>query len=284
MRKSVVIGAAFAVLLVTRPAAAADLRPPVYTAAPQIVAAPSWTGFYIGVNTGYIRDHVNASGQALPMPANGGTTVLSSQSFEPSGWLGGGQLGYNYQWQYLVLGVEADIQASEVDGDSSTYFTKVLPAPGCSATNAPPCNGALGFGSNLRAFGTLRGRVGYAFGHALFYATGGLIVGYLNERVNWDFTAPTPPVAYLASWNRTAVGGVWGAGVEYEFAHPVSLKIEALGYHLGSDSTVVNPSAVVPPPQGTPSPGSFTQQTIGWLVRVGLNYRFGSAYAPAIIK
>jgi outer membrane immunogenic protein len=123
MKKSVVvIGAALGVLLVTQPAAAADLRPPVYTAAPQIVAAPSWTGFYIGVNTGYIRDHVNATGQALPMPAGGaGTAVLSSQSFEPSGWLGGGQLGYNYQWQYLVLGVEADIQASEVDGDSSTY-------------------------------------------------------------------------------------------------------------------------------------------------------------------
>ena len=275
MKKSVVvIGAAFAVLLVTRPAAAADLRPPVYTAAPQIVAAPSWTGFYIGVNTGYIRDHVNASGQALPMPASGGTAVLSSQSFEPSGWLGGGQLGYNYQWQYLVLGVEADIQASEVDGDSSTYFT--------NPTN--PRNGALGFGSNLRAFGTLRGRVGYAFGHALFYATGGLIVGYLNERVNWDFTAPTPPVAYLASWNRTAAGGVWGAGVEYEFAHPVSLKIEALGYHLGSDSTVVNGSAPGGSPNGTPSPGSFTQQTTGWLVRVGLNYRFGSAYAPVITK
>jgi opacity protein-like surface antigen len=117
----------------------------------------------------------------------------------------------------------------------------------------------------------------------LLYATGGLIVGYLNERANWDITTPTPPVAYLASWNRTAVGGVWGAGLEYEFAHPVSLKIEALGYHLGSDSTAINPSGGGGT-LGTPSPASFTQQTTGWLVRVGLNYRFGSAYAPVITK
>ena len=77
---------------------------------------------------------------------------------------------------------------------------------------------------------------------------------------------------------------MWGAGVEYEFAHPVSLKIEALGYHLGSDSTVINPSGGGTTAQGTPQPASFTHQTTGWLVRVGLNYRFGSAYAPVIIK
>lgn len=118
-----------------------DGPPPVF------VAAPTWTGFYIGVNGGY-----------------GGTA--NDGPLSPSGGFGGGQIGYNWQGLFgyspWVLGIEADFQGSGIS-DSIGYAGDYLQ-------------------TSLNWFGTVRGRVGYSFGPALLYATGGFAYGEVEAK------------------------------------------------------------------------------------------------------
>ena len=118
------------------PAAAADL----YGKAPAFAAAPfngyNWNGAYVGVNLGYQWGKVT----------NWGST-------EPNGVMGGGQIGYNWQYGQFVFGAEADLQGS---GAEDTFAAYKFSNPW---------------------FGTVRGRAGYAMNNVLAYATGGLAYG-----------------------------------------------------------------------------------------------------------
>ena len=116
---------------------AADLRAPTYKA-PAYVAplAPSWTGFYVGLNAGYAFGDADWSGFA------------SSPS--PTGFLVGGTLGYNLQTGSWVWGIEGDMAWANVD-DSVGART-----------------------SEMTWFGTARGRIGYAgWGSMMPYITAG---------------------------------------------------------------------------------------------------------------
>src|SRR5215470_8095545 len=124
-------------------------------------AVQSWAGFYIGVNSGYAwSDHTDKFAQ----PAFG----IFPQGINPQGAFGGGQIGYNWQGilhPNLVLGVEADIQGAEIrDGNPGKFVGQ-------------------GAKSNLDYFGTVRGRLGLAFGSSLIYGTGGLAYGGIRNEV-----------------------------------------------------------------------------------------------------
>src|SRR5437870_2119879 len=101
--------AALAAVLVT-PALAADYIPRrAPYAAPMASPAYNWSGFYGGINAGWAGSHANA-GITL-----GGTSFDVTQSLD--GMIGGVQLGYNWQYNYLLVGLEADIQASSQQND-----------------------------------------------------------------------------------------------------------------------------------------------------------------------
>ena len=101
---------------------AADLRAPSYKA-PAYVApsAPSWTGFYVGLNAGYGFGDANWSGAFDP---------------SPTGFLVGGTIGYNLQTGSWVWGIEADLAWSTMDDTVNGRTTE------------------------LTWFGTARGRIG----------------------------------------------------------------------------------------------------------------------------
>src|SRR5262249_3764244 len=78
--------------------------------APSVAATPfSWTGFYLGAHAGYGWSNVDWQGL--------------SDSLEGSGWLAGGQIGYNWQRGALVFGLEADASGNWMDGSraGNTY-------------------------------------------------------------------------------------------------------------------------------------------------------------------
>ncbi|WP_029005647.1 outer membrane protein [Azorhizobium doebereinerae] len=185
--KSVLVSGVLASALLAAPAMAADLaRAP--TPAPAIVtAAPpafSWTGFYIGANAGYAW--------------GSGTGAADANGLNPDGWLGGGQVGYNYQFQNnMLVGLEADVQGSDI-GSS---------------------NGALS--SKLDYFGTVRARLGYAFDRVLPYVTGGFAWG--NNKIS------TPGI----SESNTLTGWTAGAGVEYALTNNWTARAEYLYTDLG---------------------------------------------------
>jgi outer membrane immunogenic protein len=161
-------------------AVAADLpRGP----APYYAPAPSyynWSGLYAGLNLGYEWGHVTSS------------------SIDPSGIAGGGQVGYNWQWNQFVLGAETDIQASAAD---DTFAPWKFSNPW---------------------FGTLRGRIGYALNNILFYGTAGLAYGELSGELN------------SLDENKTLVGWAGGAGMEVGFNPHWSAKVEYLYMDLGN--------------------------------------------------
>ncbi len=199
----------------------------------------SWRGFYGGVNAGYSSggdDNVTLSGPGI------GTAI---GSLEPNGWSGGGQIGYNAQFQSLVFGIEADLQSADIgDGISG-------PVPGTGYFAAAS--------TNVDWFSTLRGRVGYAAGPALLYATGGFAFADVDTHVN----ASNGVNSVSFSNDEVKTGYALGGGIEWAFLPNWSLKSEYLYVNLG-DNDFTAPG------------GQFSThtETDFHTVRAGLNYHF----------
>src|SRR6201989_1071916 len=161
MKTPFAIAAFFSVLAL--PAFGADF-PNVERAAPYSPQPPmfSWSGFYIGANAGLSGGNFNTS-DLFGTYGSGDQNATSSRGFS-----GGGQLGYNYQFpkSNVVVGIEADFQGSTLQG---TY-------------DNDQANGEAGWQDASKAnwWGTARGRIGYAVGNFLPYATGGLAYGHVE--------------------------------------------------------------------------------------------------------
>lgn len=222
---------------------AADLPRRQVPPPPPIPPTFTWTGFYLGVNAGYAfgegrKTFTDATYGAVTNVGRGG------------GFAGGGQVGYNYQltpgsgW---VLGAEADIQGlAQAKADAAYLGTTPY-------YNVSP---------RLDYFGTVRGRVGYAFDRVLIYGTGGFAYGGGSASSN----AASYPYA-LPSTTRT--GYAAGGGFEYAFTEKLSAKIEALYVALGKRSGLTAYDTTVPAYTGTGA-----NETGFAVVRAGLNYRF----------
>ncbi|PVE21690.1 porin family protein [Microvirga sp. KLBC 81] len=187
--------AALAVAAILGTAAHAADLPSRFAPAPVVAAAPvfTWTGFYAGVNAGYGWN------------TNDDDVVINGTAYEvddEGGFVGGGQVGYNYQIGSFVLGLETDIQYADIGGDN----------------NIPSLNSD---GDDDNWFGTVRARAGYAFDRALIYATGGLAYGKISNG--------------FSNSDDTSVGWTLGAGVEYAFTDNLTAKVEGLYVNLEQD-------------------------------------------------
>ena len=142
-------------------------------AAPAYVVPPlyNWTGFYVGINGGY----------------GWGTSSFSAPfttgSFDTSGGLVGGTLGYNWQSGQVVFGLEGDLDWTSIRGSSP-----------CGASSCETRNDWLG---------TVRGRLGYAFDRFMPYVTGGAAFGNIKTSI-----------AGFGSSSDTNIGWTLGAGIE----------------------------------------------------------------------
>jgi outer membrane immunogenic protein len=326
MKKSLLTIAALALL--SAPAFAADLparkAPPVLPPPPP---PPMWTGFYVGLNAGGTWG--NDYGQRISVGAvsadpNWGLVgafpgvqaqYLGAYAFAASpsganntrgGFIGGGQIGYNYQFAgQFVAGVEADIQGIASNNNNGGYTSSfVLPAP----TFAPPFLGPhagsefiTGFTSargNLNYLGTVRGRIGWLVNPTLLvYGTGGFAYGgvTLNSTTALVPNGSSPWVnAQTAAfggvnYSNTQVGWTAGGGLEWMFWPNWSAKVEYLYYKLAS----VNQNFAIVSADPTPAAGTALAvfagqaraQVAGNIVRAGVNYHFNwGAAAPVVAK
>ena len=243
MRKTFVAFALGSLALVgVQAASAADLpvRAP-YKAPAAIAPAFTWTGFYFGINGGYGGNEFKYPFEA-PVVSSSGQASLTS-----SGFLAGGQLGYNWQVGQWVWGFETDIQWSNIKGELDASASTPL---GALALNA---------GSELEWFGTVRGRLGYAWERLMVYATGGFAYGSVSTNLN---AAGGPLGVFSFSGDSQKTGWTAGAGFEYAITPSISLKTEYLYLDLGSDNVY------------TTNGFSISEETTVHLVRAGLNWRF----------
>lgn len=257
-------------------------------------AVYSWTGWYVGVNAGYSTqdNHVSLGGDPFTVAfLNDPTRTFGPFPFNTrtSGFLGGGQIGANYQVSPLwVLGVEADIQGGDVRGPfSNTSAVPVrdalLPPPAAPAT----ATSVNEYEKRLAYLGTVRGRVGVLVTPSvLLYATGGLAYGEVETSAaantfitNSQFGGPTRRSINTGTNSETKFGWTAGVGAEWRVSGNWSVKGEYLYYDLGT--TTVNANFQGNLFGGPPIYTSFSSRVDGHFARIGLNYSFNS---PVVAK
>lgn len=269
--KRTTIGAALALCMTVAPAAAADMAYPVKAPiAP--VQVFSWTGFYIGANVGFGGDKFDypfsATQRQLQAEAPALVTSTAGKfSLTSSGFFGGGQVGYNYQFSNrFVTGIEADIQWSDIKGRFEGNQTL--------NNNGVVSSATFGTGSQVEWFGTVRGRLGYAWDRLFLYGTGGGAYGQVNTSGNFTLTGPNGVIGQVAtaSTGSTQWGWTAGAGLEYAFAPQWSFKTEYLYVDLGRSrlaATNVNDVA-----NGFFASSLLEVETRFHTMKAGVNYRF----------
>ena len=119
MKKFLLATVGLAVLGMAAPASAADLAARPYTKAPPPVLAPiyDWTGFYIGANGGWGQSR-NCWGL---VPVAG--AVIPAGCSDRSGGLIGGQLGYRWQMDQAVFGLEALVTRANLSSSLTSAFS-----------------------------------------------------------------------------------------------------------------------------------------------------------------
>jgi len=277
--------------------------------------APIWTGFYAGLNAGGTwsnNNNVNATTWNIYQPAGSADYVAaallsgSQQSSTSSGFIGGGQIGYNWQAKFsglnFLTGVEADIQGIAGSGGNGSHWN-VAPNAGLSGGVTSNVLVPLSLTSNIQGnsqlswLGTVRGRLGYlAMPNLLIYGTGGLAYGAyssnLQTSVFWQQqSGGSANFIQIGknSYSNTMVGWTAGAGAEWMFMPNWSVKAEYLYYDLGKASgSVVNPFYGIDAASGRnglESITNFSSRVSGNIIRAGVNYHFNFAnVVPVVAK
>lgn len=255
-------------------ASAADIAARPYTKAPVIVEpAFSWTGWYVGLNAGGAFDDRHSETPTGLFPA--AYPAAPAASLTRSGFTGGGQIGYNWQFDRTVVGLETDF--NYIDFANKSVTTSGLPATPFGF-GAPP--NVFNYNvSKMNFLGTVRGRLGYTFYRSLFYVTGGLAYADKSSHDTVTFTnAGGAQYANFTGGNSNNVGYTVGGGFEYAWTNNWSVKAEYLFVDLGKKHTAL---ADVVTPGGAGYTFAANSGNQFSLVRAGINYHFGS---PVVAK
>jgi outer membrane immunogenic protein len=198
-----------ALIAAATPTFAADLAPaPVEPIAP-VVVPMNWSGFYIGAEIGYSWTNID-----VDFPGTG----LETASPDANGVVGGGYVGYNAQFNQIVVGIEADIEATNKSGDRTI------------ATILGPLTADVD--NNWQ--GSVRARLGYAIDTFMPYITGGV------AWTDFDVTTSIPGIGSVDNSN-TFVGWTIGAGLEYAFTPNIIGRVEYRYTDYGDNDDTLTP-------------------------------------------
>lgn len=206
----------------------------------------SWTGFYIGGHLGYgwgTSSSANRSGVGNGDAFDG----ASGFTIEPRGWLGGVTLGYNWQTDAFVFGVEGDLGylGAEDSQRSSTAFTS----------------------ADYGGYGTLTARIGYSDDRWLFYGKGGAAFADIENRAG-AVVGGVNDASDFTKNHDVHTGWALGGGVEFAFQPNMSLKAEYLYMDFGDDDS------------GNLDGDVFRHENDIHTLKVGLNYSFQRVFEP----
>ncbi|QCK86986.1 porin family protein [Phreatobacter aquaticus] len=224
---------------------------------PAPVAVMSWTGFYAGVQLGYgWQGQVSNQVYADPTLVAGGSSI--GAVYGAGGVVGGAHVGWNYQLNSLVLGIETDLDLAGIRRSQSPLLSYSV------GTTLDPSGTNAGV-ARVQAdwLGSLRARFGVLVSpNLLLYATGGLAYGGLKSSVVAD------GLVSLAL-NRTAVGWTAGLGAEWAFSRNWTARLEYRHIELGTQQLNI-PAGVIS------NNAAVYRSNLGRfeVVRAGVSYRF----------
>ncbi len=198
-------------------------------------APRSWTGFYLGVQTGFAIGDIDT-----PAP-------LDFQPTNFNGWLGGGRIGANYQFAgHWVVGVEFDWSAADINTRQDRF------------------DGVDFF--RLNSLATLRARLGYGWDRYLVYATGGVARGDMSiQNRQFGGALLINPIGLQVEDRQTLTGYAVGGGIETALLNNFTINVDYLAVGLGKEKFTF----AFPAPIGT-SAGD-----VGWhgqTLRIGFNW------------
>lgn len=212
--KRIVMAAGVATIAAAVPFAAQSADIPQYTPPPVVTAVPAWdwSGFYVGLNAGY--GWGQNDGVTMGFTDPGGTwfgpclaagSCPGGLSHSSDGFVGGAQIGYNWQIDQFLIGGEADISWADIQGSTGI-------ANGTVSTRADWLS-------------TVRARAGVAIDRVLIYGTGGIAFTDMKTELNG-------PVGF-SSDSQNLTGWTIGAGVELALTENLSMKGEYLYTDFG---------------------------------------------------
>ncbi len=266
--RRIVFLAAGLTALCLAPARAADMPPaanPVAVLKAQpVVPAFTWTGFYVGLNAGYGAQNTTQANTTSGSDAFGNLIAglaPANLSNEPRGPVAGGQFGYNYQWNWALLGLEEQIDWANINNTSSTGSSVV------------GITGSSSVGQNVDWLSFTNVRLGIVPSqHFVAYATGGLAVGGVKTSAASSIVVPgTATLAGSQSIDQTRVGWDAGLGVEFAINSNWTLRADARYYDLGTPTGSFSTNgAVGVAPLGI----NFSDPTKGYIGTAGVNFKF----------
>jgi outer membrane immunogenic protein len=278
---SILLGTAFT-LATSGFAFAADMA----VKAPPPAPAPvyNWTGWYAGVNVGASFGSVKTDFAPITVATTGPITTfttpgVASNREYPDGFMGGGQIGYNWQVSPIwVVGLEADFQGA-LEKDHNT-FTSTFSGPTVPAFFTVTGSAVLDYTTKIDWFGTVRGRIGYVWGNGqvMSYLTGGLAYAKVDlegtNTVSGTVNATPFSSTHAIGHSHVNTGWVLGYGTEGALATPGwTWKIEGLYMDLGhlddTDAIICGEGCRISVGQTI----THTHFTDG-ILRGGLNYKF----------
>jgi opacity protein-like surface antigen len=216
----------------------------------------NWTGFYLGANAGWSFADASATGHKLD-PNGFGSNRSSSASRSWNGFIGGGDVGFNWMaLPNILVGIEADFSGTDlkdnfegISRDGISYKT-----------------------TRIDWIGTVRGRVGYAWRNWLIYGTGGAAWTHVHLTNTQGPCSPDPtcasspvPLGTMDSNSLDLTGWAAGGGVEVGITQNWTAELHYLHMDFGT-FTSANPSF------NRFNTSSLTTD----VVEAGVNYKFNA--------
>jgi outer membrane immunogenic protein len=226
--KSLLIAVSLSAVGTALPASAADVLPVAPGSIPY--AAYNWTGVYTGFNAGGGFATASATASLAGFSASASENLV--------GFVGGGQIGFNWQISSIVVGIEGDFQGASQNNSTAAGF----------ATTS----------DTIDWFGTVRGRVGVAIDRWMPYFTAGWGYGDIQSSVSSGVSGTLSANSAHSVW-------VAGGGLEVGVWGNVTAKLEYL--YLDTGTITNNYSTFL----GTLAVNTRVKDNV---VRAGLNYRF----------
>jgi len=255
---------------------------------------PNWTGFYLGGNAGYWGSQTNkvtttgSTSFINPTFEFGASNIANAlaqmatnnSSLNSHGFIGGGQVGYNYETSKgVLLGLNIDF-----DGLTNSNNTFNLQKTVNLADFDESYMGSLSATQRINYLSTVGARLGYLFYPTfLVYATGGFAYGNVTLNTAWtaqESLGPTvfPAIATQNSLSKTLTGWTAGGGIEWLFKPNWSAILEYTYYSLNnfnSSVTLAQINGSVSPPVlwGSAAANTALSLSVG-TIRLGINYHF----------
>ncbi|MET0720020.1 MAG: outer membrane beta-barrel protein [Tardiphaga sp.] len=279
--RSFVLGVALLGVLGVQNSFGADLprKAPVAVAPAPVM---TWTGWYVGANAGgswtdadlNYRSPFTGPGfiSGTCGPPAGATSATAICNDNTSAVLGG-QIGFNWQVNSFVFGIEADGNWRHI---GRNQFTEFGDNPTAGLPMGSVLNDTARYSNQQLEFATVRGRLGWAQGQFLYYGTGGWAVG----RVKHSFTEILDPgvgaclsaaTCRTISDSNTASGWTAGAGVEMMLSNNWSAAVEYLYVDLGSTTLTLTPTGGF-----FSNTATVTYEDKSHVARIKLNYRWSA--------